>query len=461
MTFGGVERYVQNLERVIDDAEASRMITYERISRAIRELPGLASKLKDVLGAEDLLTSSKVSLEASVSKSDTALIQYTSGTTSKPKGVVISHQALCANTHAIYQSLHMSQDDVGVSWLPMFHDMGLIGVLYTSLCHGFAVHIMTPESFVMQPRSWLELITKVKGTVSAGPNFAYQLCAKRGPADCAIDLSSWRAALNGAEQVQAPTLDQFAQAFSDHGYNPSAMTPVYGMAESTLAICFSAPEHAAQALRIDRQTLEASGKLSISTAADAMNIVSVGKPVTGCSLRVAEPDSDRILGEGQVGEVQTRSSSLMDGYFHNEKASEEALKSGWLHTGDLGFVAGQQLFITGRAKDMIIKGGKNIHPYDIEQVTASIPGVRGSVAAFAASNELSGTDDLVVVAETMQQDPHKRDAIVKSIRGELLASLGIKADQIHLWRVGRIPRTTSGKIQRSRCSALLQEQDKL
>jgi acyl-CoA synthetase (AMP-forming)/AMP-acid ligase II len=434
MTFGNADRYLRNLAAIVTDSSARVLVTYRRIADAVAGDDGLRALLRDVL-TEDVLDGLAYGpgVLPSIGSSDAAFIQYTSGTTGSPKGVVISHGALVSNAFAIARGLEIGPSDVGASWLPLFHDMGLVGVLLTSICHPYPVHVMAPESFVMSPRRWLHLITQVGATLSPAPNFAYDFCVSRGADPAGLRLDSWRVALNGAEPVHARTVARFAERFGTAGFRPGAMMPVYGMAEATLAVTFP---------RIDDPLETVAG------------VVSVGEPVAGMGVEVVD-DAGRLVLEGQVGHILVSGPSLMDGYFRNEAASAGALVDGRLRTGDLGFVRGGRLFVTGRAKELIIKGGRNLHPADIERVAADVEGVRtGCVAAFGRANPDTGTDDLVVVVEVSQTDAARWDTVTSGVRAELLAVLGVKPDDVRLCPVGSLPRTTSGKIRRGECARI-------
>lgn len=453
MTFGTLGRYLQNLRAIVQSCGARVIMTSPRMRDAIAEDEPLRAQLDHVLCEEDTANGGAVDLRlASVSGSDTAFIQYTSGTTGLPKGAVISHRALVSNTYSIYHGLGITNADVVVSWLPMFHDMGLIGVLLTSICHPLDVQLLRPESFLMKPGRWLEIIAQTRGTLAPGPNFAYDLCVNRPPKTEGLDLGSWRSAMNGSEAVHPSTVKRFCERFAKDGFRPQSVMPVYGMAETTLAITFPGMDNTYETLCVDRAALEQRGQAVNSTAADAYEAVSVGRPVAGMSVRVTSP-SGQVVTERTVGEVRVAGPSLMDGYFRNPEASNEAIQDGWLRTGDLGFMEAGRLFIVGRAKEVIIKGGRNFYPNDIEEVASDVNGVsRGGVAAFARPNADTGTDDLVVVAETREKDPASRERMVKEIRGELLAAIGVKADDIRVVPIGALPRTTSGKIRRKECA---------
>ncbi len=458
MTFGGAARYLLNMRSIAEDCGARVIITDQRMRDAIAGSEALQGLLDAVLTDADLEGQGPIVPRGiSIGGSDTAFIQYTSGTTGRPKGAVISHRALVSNAFAIAKGLDVGPNTVGVSWLPLFHDMGLIGVVLTAVCHAYPIHLMAPETFVMHPRRWLELISEHKGTLTAAPNFAYDFCVARSRDDWdGFDLSSLRIALNGAEPVHQTTIDRFVGRFAKHGMRSDALMPVYGMAECTLAVAFPNLEQKLQTLPIDRALLEERGEVVPSDAAQAKTAVSVGAPVAGMSFGIYDEEG-ALLPERRVGEIRVAGPSLMDGYFRNEDATREVLVDGVLRTGDLGFIDRGRLFVTGRAKELIIKAGRNIHPYDVERTAAGVSGLRtGSVAAFARPNEETGTDDLVVMAETTELDPESAVRIEREVRGEVLAVLGVKVDAVQLCRIGGLPRTSSGKIKRRNCVSLLQ-----
>lgn len=452
MTFGSVDRYFNNLARVLRDADAHMLVTTARLCGAAREHPALRALLRDVITEADLVAAGHGVAAPSISPDDTAFLQYTSGTTGAPKGVVISHRAAVANAQAIAAGVHLRDDDVAVSWLPMFHDMGLIGVLLTAVCHPYAIHLMSPEAFVMRPERWLSLVSEARATITVAPNFAYDLCVARANGDVAMRLESLRLALNGAEPVLPATAARFGARYAPHGYRPDAMLPVYGMAENTLAVTFAERGVGLRTIGVERNEITAGQRVVLRDRDDALRVVSVGRPVRGTTVAVCGPD-DNVSVERAIGEVWLSGASLMDGYFRQDALNADTLCGGWMRTGDLGFVHAGELYVVGRAKEMIIKGGRNVYPYDLERVAAEVPGVRaGGVAAFGRPNPDTGTDDVVVVAETLARDEAERARIARAIRGEILAAIGVRADDVLLWPAGAIPRTTSGKVQRGACA---------
>ena len=429
LTFGKLDRFLESTSRILETADARVLATSPRVRDSGVRLPVptlLTESALDGLGPTRAPS-------ASLDSGDAALLQFTSGTTGDPKGSVISHRALMSNAAAIAQGLELRPDDVGVSWLPLFHDMGLIGVLLTAIAHPYAIHLMSPESFVMRPTRWLETLARVGGTVSCAPNFGFELAASRADRYEGAGLERVRVLLNGAEAVQPATVARFVDRFRARGLRPDVVLPVYGMAENTLAVTFP--------------PLDA--RWSVAEGA-----VSVGSPVAGTTIAINDADG-RPKAERSIGEICISGASLMDGYFRNESATAEVLRGGWLRTGDLGLVDDGRLVVTGRAKDIIIQAGRNVFATDVERIAreACGPGA-ATVAAFARKNEDRGTDDLVVLIETLECDAGRRASMARSVRGEVLAAMGARVDGVQFCAVGATPRTTSGKIQRGECARL-------
>jgi len=383
---------------------------------------------------------------------DIAFLQYTSGSTGDPKGVTLTHANLLANIRSIVEGLEITPDDVAVSWLPLYHDMGLIGAWFTTLFSGNPVVIMSPLAFLSRPERWLRAIHRHRGTMSPAPNFAYELCARKiADKDLeGLDLSSWRAALNGAEPVQPGTLDRFAARFAPHGFRREAFLPVYGLAEASLAI--SAPRvgfgHTVD--RIERSVFETEGR-AIPVAredASALEFVGAGRPLPSVEVRVVADDG-RDAGERTEGRLWFRSPSATSGYYRNAAATQALVRGeGWLDSGDRAYLADGEIYITGRAKDVIIKAGHNLHPQEVEKITGRVPGVRaGCVAAFGAPDARTGTERLVVAAEVRSMADAKR--IVAEITREVDQAMGAPPDLVELLPPHSIPKTSSGKLRRS------------
>jgi fatty-acyl-CoA synthase len=459
-TFGNMDRYLENLLAIAIDCDAHVLVTDAAVRDRLASASALRAVLQHALTPADLPSRAQGDLPLpSIGAADTAFIQYTSGTTGQPKGAVISHRAILANTASIARGLALDAQSVGVSWLPLFHDMGLIGVLLTGIAHPYPLHLTSPDHFVLHPRGWLELLDRVRGTVTAAPNFAYELCLRRASHDVdQLDLSSVRLMLDGAEPVRPATLSRFTDAFADARLSADAMLPVYGLAEATLAVTFAHRQAPPRALLVDAEDIDRDVVKVRDVGPRTRPIASLGTPLAGMRLEV-RGDDGAVRPEGQVGELCVAGPSLMDGYFRNEAASAACLQDGWLRTGDLGFVHDGELFITGRAKDLIIKSGRNIHPHDVERVAERVAGVRaGGVAAFARPNQRTGSEDLVVAVEAVGANQDERDRVAREVRGEVLAVIGAKVDAVCFCRVGGLPRTTSGKLRRRACATLFAEE---
>ncbi|OGQ03110.1 MAG: hypothetical protein A3D19_03580 [Deltaproteobacteria bacterium RIFCSPHIGHO2_02_FULL_38_15] len=393
---------------------------------------------------------------------DVAFIQYTSGSTSLPKGVVIRHEQLVAQIQSLIHGLKSNARDCAVSWLPLFHDMGLIGAFLHTLYAGMQLVLMSPEKFLFDPKQWLLAISKYKATMSTGPNSAYSLCLNRiRPEEMKdIDLSSWRVAFSGAEPISVPTIEKFIKRFEPYGFNPKAFVSGYGMAENCLAISFVQPGEGLIYDTVQREEFELN-RVAIpdltQTAVPTLCFVSVGKPILDHEVVIID-DLGNMLAERHVGEIAVRGPSVMDGYYQRELETRQAIRNHWLYTGDLGYLADGHLYIVGRKKDMIIKGGRNFCPQDIEVVVESITGVRrGCVVTFGVYEEKMGTEKLVVLAEVKPDFYKKRDELSSRIVSEVSSRIGIAPDEVVIFPRGTLTKTTSGKLQRAKYKALYLE----
>lgn len=363
---------------------------------------------------------------------DLAFLQFTSGSMGRPKGAAITHRAAMACTVSMGTAMGLCTSDVGLSWLPLYHDMGLVGALFCPLVFGFPLHLMRPGEFLLHPARWLERAARIGATVAAAPDFAWRLAARRHRKPPG-DLSSWRIGLNGAEPVHRSTLDAFADTFGPHGLPQTTLRPSYGLAENTLGVCIHDPANPGPDLTWD-------GRL----------VPSVGAPLPGVSVRIVV---DGELAEpGQQGEIQVQSSSLMQGYFRDPETTARTLQEGWLHTGDLGVISGGQLHVTGRIKDLVIQNGVKFHPYDIERVAAdAAQATPNGAAAFARTQADGEGEDLVVVVEVPLR---RQEGAERRVRGALVDVLGVRVDHVLTVAPGALPRTTSGKVRRPAAAAL-------
>jgi 1-acyl-sn-glycerol-3-phosphate acyltransferase len=385
---------------------------------------------------------------------DLAFIQYTSGSTGTPKGVALTHDNLLANIRAITTALALRPTDVGASWLPLYHDMGLIGSWLFCLYSGVPIDIQSPLAFLARPERWLWTIHKRRATLSAAPNFAYELCLRK-VTDAAIeglDLSSWRCALNGAEPVNPDTLERFAQRFGPYGFRREALMPVYGLAENAVGLCAPPPGRGPRVDRVAREPF-ARARRAVPAAEDdrsALRFVGVGTAMAHHEVRIVDDGGD-VVPSRQVGRITFRGPSMTAGYYRRPEATAAiSLPGGWLDTGDLGYEADGEIFVTGRIKDLIIKAGRNLVPQEIEEAAGAVPGIRkGCVAAFGVADPRFGTESLVVAAETRVIAPAERDALIAAVTERVADAVGVPPDLVQLLPPGAIPKTSSGKIQRA------------
>jgi acyl carrier protein len=384
---------------------------------------------------------------------DLALLQYTSGSTGDPKGVMLSHANLLANIRAMGRAVAADSRDVFVSWLPLYHDMGLIGAWLGSLYFAFPLVAMPPASFLMRPSRWLHAIHRYRGTLTSAPNFAYELCAARLDESelAGLDLSSLRIAFNGAEPVSPDTLERFTRRFAPHGLAPSALAPVYGLAECAVGLAFPPLGRGLLVDRVDRRSLAFGGAASPARGedADALRFAACGLPLPRHQLRVVDARG-RELPERREGRIQFRGPSATAGYFRNIEATRDLFDGDWLDTGDLGYVAGGEIFPTSRAKDVIIRGGQHVHPYELETAAGNLEGIRkGCVAVFGVADPVLGTERIVVLAETRATDRERLEELRGKLAELALELLGAPADDIVLAPPHTVLKTSSGKIRRA------------
>ncbi|HEY4118102.1 MAG TPA: fatty acyl-AMP ligase [Byssovorax sp.] len=392
-----------------------------------------------------------------VALTDLAFLQFTSGSTSKPKGVMVTHENLSVNSHAImFDGLKSTPADRGVSWLPLYHDMGLIGFVIAPLYALVQVMFLPTMAFIRRPSLWLDAIDRFRGTITFAPNFAYALATRAVTDNQASqwDLSCMRALGCGAEPIQADVLRAFMARFEKHGLKPESILPSYGMAEATLAITFHDVTAKLVTDTVDLDAMRKGDAKTADGAASTMELVSCGKPFPGHEIAIMSPDG-RKLGERQVGEVWLKGPSVTAGYFGDEAATAETFVDGWLKTGDLAYQAAGDLFICGRAKDLIILNGKNFYPQDVERVVSKVDGIRdGQCVAFSRLDD-SGAEIAVVVAEARKVSPALTASIIHLVRSELGLALG----EVHFIKRGTLPKTSSGKVRRRECRRRLEESE--
>ncbi len=387
----------------------------------------------------------------SVEPSALALVQFSSGTTVDPKPVALSHRAVLAQVRALngFWPETGGSDDSGVSWLPLYHDMGLIGCVFPALERPAVLTLLGPEVFVARPAVWLRALSRYRATISVAPNFAYGLCVdKIDDAELeGVDLSAWRVALNGAEPVAPSVLRAFQERFSRWGFRPEALTPVYGLSEATLAVTFSMLGRGFRSELFDRDLLAKEGRAALEPG--GIELASVGRPLPGSEVEVRDPDGCR-LPDGRVGRVLVRGPSLMEGYLGRPEDTARVLRDGWLDTGDLGFRYDGELFLTGRAKDIVILRGRNHSPVEIEHSVEEVAGVRRgcSVAASWLPEGASSEALLLFVEHRRGATPEQIAALPAACAEAVLVATGLAPGDVLALEPGTLPRTSSGKLRR-------------
>jgi fatty-acyl-CoA synthase len=383
---------------------------------------------------------------------DLFVLQFTSGSTSEPKGVVLPSHVVAANLDAIVEAADVDVDtDVMVSWLPLYHDMGLVGFCILPMAAGIDLVLGAPQDFMSSPGRWMEWISTYGGTATAGPNFSYVLATRAlQHAEETLDLSRLRIALNGAEPVDPASVRAFVEAGARHGLRPGAVFPAFGMAEVAIAGSFPEPMSGLKTDVVDSERLEREHRAVPVDPShpNAREIVALGRPVPGLEFRVVDPSTGAVLGEREVGELQISGTSVMAGYYKRPDADGETFCGGWLRTGDLAYLVDGEMVMCGRIKDVIIVGGRNVYPQDIERAVGSIEGVRaGNVIAFGATGH-KGKERVVVVAETRATD---LDRIRDEVGVRSVETVGVPCRDVVLVQPGTLPKTSSGKLQRALC----------
>ena len=454
-----IAEYAKRQSAILANAGARLLVTFREGASVAKLLKPLVPSLEGVADAVSLADSgvaAPLGRPVNARSEDLALLQYTSGSTGNPKGVMLTHANLLANVRAIGEAVGLRTDDVGVSWLPLYHDMGLIGAWLLPLYYGLPVVILSPLAFLSRPVRWLRAFHRYRGTMGAAPNFAYELAAAKITDEEMqdLDLSSWRAALNGAEPVLPKTLERFASRFAPCGFRHQVLLPVYGLAEASLAVTIPRVGDGPVVDHIQRAAFEREGRAIPAQANDTnvISFVSAGRPVPRHEVRIAN-DRGEDAGERIEGQLWFRGPSATQGYFRNESDTAalfpQGAAAGWVNSGDRAYRAEGEIYITGRVKDIIIHAGRNLYPHEIEDVVAQVPGVRkGCVVVFGAADPKTGTERFVVVAETRENDPASRARIAQAITAQISMALGLPPDVVEVVGPNVVPKTSSGKLQR-------------
>jgi len=451
---GGKDAFVKHLRALLEDCNA----------RAAYASKGFVSFLDAAVEGLDLAVSGAVDKFLALPAADRlpepprpeelAYLQYTSGSTRFPRGTMITQQAVLANLAGILQyGVQIRRGDRYVSWLPFYHDMGLVGLILGPVVSQLSVDYLGTRDFAMRPRLWLELMSRNQATISYSPPFGYALCARRlRPSDVErFDLSAWRVAGVGAEMIRAGWLEQFAASLAEAGFADTTFLPCYGMAECSLAVSFAPLAQGLEVDRLDADVLARSRRaVPVDDSHDGRSseFVNCGRPLPDYEVEIRD-ENGRVVPERQCGTIFLRGPSVMSGYANNPEITRAVLSDdGWLNTGDVGYRAGDSLFITGRAKDLLIINGRNIWPQDLEYLAEQQPEVRAEDAsAFSIPSE-DGTEVAVLVVQCREQDPFRQARLVERLRQKIQSEFGI-ACLIELVPLHTLPRTSSGKLSRS------------
>ena len=456
-SFGGREAYVDQLKVMLSSSDPSVFLYPEELgvfaADAAAQL-GIAARSWESLPEVEPASAQLPQPDAD----EIAYLQYSSGSTRFPHGVAVTHRALLDNLRAHGIGLEIVDSDRCISWLPWYHDMGLVGCMLSPMANQLSVDYMKTEDFARRPLAWLDMISRNPGTsVSYSPTFGYDICSRRMSsqtrAEDRFDLTRWRIAGNGADMIRPDVMQAFVDAFADAGFDATAFCPSYGLAEATLAVSLMPPGEGIRLELVEESELSGEGTSALERPRRYRAIVNCGKPVTGMEIEIRGPDGS-VLPDRSIGRVFVRGSSVMVGYFRDEEATRACLGDDhWLDTGDMGYLSGGYIFIVGRAKDMIIINGRNHWPQDIEWAVEQLPGFKsGDIAAFAITGP-SGEETPAVLVHCRISDPHERGRLRDDIRERVRAITGI-SPVVELIPPRTLPRTSSGKLSRTKARNL-------
>jgi acyl carrier protein len=459
-----IEEHLRRHHGILQNARVRILLTVPEVKPVARLLKLQLETLETIATVAELVRHEEGFIPIPVQPSDVAFLQYTSGSTGDPKGVVLTHANLLANIRAMGEVTKVTSKDVFVSWLPLYHDMGLIGAWLGSLYFGCRLVIMSPLSFLARPERWLWAIHKHHGTMAASPNFGYELCSRRiSDKDIkGLDLSSWRLAFNGAEPVTPGAITNFCERFKEYGFRQEAMAPVYGLAESSVGLAFPPLGRKPIIDRIERDTFVRSGKAVpvTDTEMPGLDFVACGQPLPGHQIRIVDR-TGRELPDRQEGVLQFKGPSATSGYYRSTDKTRSLFQGDWLDSGDLAYMAGGDVYVTSRIKDIIIKGGRNVYPHELEEAIGNIQGIRkGCIAVFGSQDKSSGTERLIVLAESRKKNPEAIEKLRREITNVAVDLLGMPPDEIVIAPPGTVLKTSSGKIRRA-ASREFYEQDRI
>jgi fatty-acyl-CoA synthase len=450
MRLSSIEEFVAQTRRRIRHADTRLVVADPELAAFVVPEPGDPP----MVGFDDLTAGDPALwIRPSDDPERLAILQFTSGSTSDPKGVMLPDRVLCSNLDAVAEAAGLDpDDDVLVSWLPLYHDMGLVGLLTLPMSTGARLVLGAPQDFTARPSRWMEWISTYGGTATAGPNFAWVLATRALDRSEPLDLSRLRVALNGAEPIDPDQVEAFVAAGRRHGLRPEAVFPAFGMAEVAIGGTFPAPLSGMVTDCVDRRVLETERYAAPTDpgAEGSRRLPLLGRPVPGLEIRIVDPDTGMALREREVGELEIRGTSVTPGYYRRPDANAELFHDGWLRTGDLAYLLDRQLVMCGRIKDVIIVGGRNLFPEDVERAVGQLEGVRaGNVIAFGVDGD-RGRESLVVVAESRAVDDDLA-AVRRLVAERVRDAVGVPARDIVLVAPGTLPKTSSGKLQRSLC----------
>jgi fatty-acyl-CoA synthase len=450
MRLSSIEEFVAQTRRRIRHADASLVVADPELAAFVVPEPGDPP----MVGFDDLAAGDPALWVRPPNDPERlAILQFTSGSTSDPKGVMLPDRVLCANLDAVAEAAGLDpNDDVLVSWLPLYHDMGLVGLLTLPMSTGARLVLGAPQDFTARPSHWMEWVSAYGGTATAGPNFSWVLATRALDRSEQLDLSRLRVALNGAEPIDPDQVEAFVAAGRRHGLRPEAVFPAFGMAEVAIGGTFPAPMSGMVTDCVDRRVLETERYAAPAEPGTkgSRRLPLLGRAVPGLEIRIVDPDTGMPLREREVGELEIRGTSVTPGYYRRPDANAELFHDGWLRTGDLAYLLGGQLVVCGRIKDVIIVGGRNLFPEDVERAVGQLEGVRaGNVIAFGVDGD-RGRESLVVVAESRAVDDDLT-AVRRLVAERVRDAVGVPARDIVLVAPGSLPKTSSGKLQRTLC----------
>ncbi len=452
MRMGSLEEFVDGTRARLRSGDAAVVLIDEQLAPFVEARPDDPPMVPfgDLRGHADDFASPRID------PSRLAILQFTSGSTSEPKGVMLPHRTVCANLDAIIEVTDFTPEgDRLLSWLPLYHDMGLVGMLCLPMTTGGDLVLAGPQDFMASPSRWVQWMSDHRVTATAGPNFAWVLATRALRRLDGLDLSALRVALNGAEPVDAEAMEALAEAGARHGLRPGALFPAFGMAEVCIAGSFPGPGQGLRTDDVDGRVLET--ERYAAPAADpradgVRRLARLGRPMPGLEMRIVDPESGGVRSEREVGELEIRGTSVTTGYYRRPDLTEATFHDGWLRTGDLAYLVDGELVLCGRIKDLIILAGRNVFPQDVEKAVGAVDGVRpGNVAAIGVAGR-RGVEQIVVVAEVKGVDDEAasslvRDAVARKVRD----AAGVAPGEVVLVPAGTLPKTSSGKLQRALC----------